>query len=268
MITPILNIFAWTVGWGVVFNAIETRRSDGSATVDFPSEDVDLAQQRLGRMQRGELISLFKSSVDYSKSSPGLLPTHRHSTKDLFLEGGLLNNGVVMSGISGFITDKLFSPKGAGAWAGKVLTFDKTTSRVGNIKGQNIFRGFPKPGTQFQVDPVSSSRIDGRPCVTFEYRAKSKSWFHPWCGLLGMRDEVREVARSRSGDQVLLLGLGGLGWGGGMLNCAPFCLRTASSADLRRVQENSATQQPVRGTEAPSWEQRRLRRTSNSRKKK
>ena len=66
---------------------------------------------------------------------------------------------------------------------------------------------------------IEPSRLDGRPALVLDYGAQGEGKGGFWWGsLLGMRDELREVAPG------VLVGLGSFRATGGVRNCAPFVL--------------------------------------------
>ena len=66
---------------------------------------------------------------------------------------------------------------------------------------------------------LENSRLDGRPALVLDYGAKGEGVGDAlWGRVLGMRDELREVAPG------VLVGLGSMRASGGSRNCAPFVL--------------------------------------------
>lgn len=89
--------------------------------------------------------------------------------------------------------------------------------------------------TQHQfVYSIKASKLDGRPSIVLDY-SKRNSWLSPWKTMV---DELREVEvivtddddkknfmKKRKSKKIsVLLGMGSIGWSGGLLNCAPFIL--------------------------------------------
>lgn len=118
-------------------------------------------------------------------------------------EGRLLPLGV-LAPVSALITHNLFGP--ASRWSGKAFSADGGS-------GANLFeRGPPRRAFRASVAP---STLDGRPVLSLDYAAAGEPL---WGTVLGMRDELREVAPG------VLLGLGGMRASGGVRNAAPFVL--------------------------------------------
>lgn len=122
------------------------------------------------------------------------------------LSGRLLPLGALWAS-SWAITNFLFSPGPSQFWQGKGFAQDGATG-YNRFDGEARLRTF-RPG-------VESSLLDGQPCLALDYGADDCDAF--WGGLLGMRDELREVSPG------LYLGLGSMRATGGMWNCAPFVL--------------------------------------------
>lgn len=157
--------------------------------------------------------------------------------------GVLLDNGSVLTRVSGFITNRLFG-KGR-RWNGK--SFD-----AAKLTGNNRFETFAQSNDRLlgrqKITVVSRTEDDQRfdfalrgsrlrqksgsgKAVVTDYSVYSGR-LSPWRGMV---DEVRVVppppgtaaaATGESGSDKceMLLGLGCLGWSGGMLNAQPFCL--------------------------------------------
>jgi len=71
---------------------------------------------------------------------------------------------------------------------------------------------------------IDASRLDGKSALILDYGTAQGDRL--WGGVLGMRDELREVVPG------VLVGLGSMGATGGVRNCAPFVLvQAATSAD-------------------------------------
>lgn len=110
------------------------------------------------------------------------------------------------------ITHLLFAP--GRYWLGKSFP-----EEVGGI-GINIFRG-PMRSRRFRAD-VSPSLLDDRPALVLDYAAEGGDVL--WGRILGMRDELREVAPG------LVLGLGSMKATGGAWNCVAFVLHESAGA--------------------------------------
>ena len=116
---------------------------------------------------------------------------------------------VVLSPVSSFITHRLFSPFG-GPWLGKKMGKDGST-------GVNRFQRSGDVVTyEMRIGP---SHLDGKPALILDY---SKGDSLVWGSIMGMRDEIREVAPG------VWLGIGAFWAAGGIHNCAPFVLWPAN----------------------------------------
>jgi hypothetical protein len=105
---------------------------------------------------------------------------------------------------SAFISHQLFGGIGGGPWLGKSFPSD--------IYGINRFASGDKVTFTTSIGP---SRYDGKPALLLNYREGNS---FVWGKLMGMHDELREVAPG------VLLGIGGMTLSGGIQNSAPFVL--------------------------------------------
>jgi hypothetical protein len=112
----------------------------------------------------------------------------------------------VLAPVSSIITHQLFGGICGGPWLGK--TFMKRGSQT----GINRFASGEK--VRFGAH-VAASRFDQQPALVLDYRVGDSAI---WGTLLGMRDELREVAPG------VLIGLGSMAASGGMQNSAPFVM--------------------------------------------
>lgn len=122
------------------------------------------------------------------------------------LSGRLLPLGALWAS-SWAITNFLFAPGPGRFWLGKGFAADGAT-------GYNVFQGDGRL-RPFKAT-VEPSLLDGQPCLALVYGYSEGDAL--WGGVLGMRDELREVSPG------LFLGLGSMRATGGMWNCAPFVL--------------------------------------------
>jgi short-subunit dehydrogenase len=112
----------------------------------------------------------------------------------------------VLAPASVFITHVLFGGVFGGRWLGKRF-------RAADVLGDNHFESGYQHAFTATVQP---SWLDGRPALVLDYDIAGGSVV--WGRLLGMRDELREVAPG------VWLGLGSMRASGGMLNSAPFVM--------------------------------------------
>eukprot|EP00965_Chrysotila_dentata_P111983 3703126-Pleurochrysis_carterae.AAC.2 len=124
--------------------------------------------------------------------------------------GELVSLGI-LAPISAFITNRLFAP--GRRWLGKSFAQDGTHG-FNRFEDAAIAAGVEKRGFACSI---SSSSLDGKDCLVLDY-ADAENGDLVWGKLIGMRDEIREVAPG------LYLGLGSLRLSGGMPNCQPFVL--------------------------------------------
>lgn len=111
----------------------------------------------------------------------------------------------VLAPISAFITHQLFGGIGGGPWLGK--TFDATGGGRNRFTRSGIRVAF--------AATVGPSAYDGKPCLILDYSTGDSIL---WGTILGMRDELRQVAPG------VWLGLGSMLASGGMRNSAPFIM--------------------------------------------
>ena len=138
--------------------------------------------------------------------------------------GNLLeNNGWVLTSVTSFISNQLF---GRGIpWNGKA--FKGSTGRGINrfVSGKqeerlHEFDFAHEPSRLLLSEGPDESALTGSSCVALDY-----SGYHAKLSLWNsMRDEVRLVPLPSSCNIRLLIGLGCMGWSGGIRNCSPFCL--------------------------------------------
>ena len=131
----------------------------------------------------------------------GTVPAEPHD--EVLYDGHLLRLGV-LAPVSAFITNHLFAP--GRRWEGKAIVHGQS--------GINLFRDGRRRGFSARAD---TSALDGRPALVLDYAARDVGDLL-WGRVLGMRDELREVAPG------LLFGLGSMRATGGVRNAAPFVL--------------------------------------------
>ena len=113
----------------------------------------------------------------------------------------------VLAPASAFITHVLFGGVVGGRWLGKRFY-------AGAVHGGD--NRFARVGHQCPFEArISVSRYDGKPALVLDY-APGGSFL--WGTVLGMRDELREVAPG------VWLGLGSMAASGGVANSAPFVM--------------------------------------------
>jgi len=117
--------------------------------------------------------------------------------------------------MSSLITNVLFGP--FSAWRGKVFSQDGRTG-LNRFGSESFARAF---GAR-----IGPSAFDSKPALVLDYSQVGHG-DRFWGGVLGMRDEIREIAPG------LLLGLGSMLATGGVRNCSPFVLHNPRVLDAR-----------------------------------
>ena len=219
-----------------IFNIYETYSLIKGYPQQLQSSDVvskrnkwkttDEAVNGLSNMKKKELIEL------YLQCEPPDLPSDISYYNDKYqYDGYLLDNGPVLTLVTGFITNRLFG-KGK-PWLGKV--YMTPTSNIGT--GKNRFA----LNSSIQTPQTIDERLDR----TFDYSigksilpspsSTNKSLFNKYasrCSSLspmsllwkGMVDEIRVIKLATNNKEKVLLGVGYFTWSGGVYNLAPFCL--------------------------------------------
>jgi hypothetical protein len=131
----------------------------------------------------------------------------------------LENNGRIMTSVSNIMTHLLFG-KGH-RWNGKVFSpssrgWNRFVAPKNRFSEKNGERQVDCGRRSFQYSLQESRIQPGTKSVQLEY-SKYHSPFSLWHTMM---DEVRLVP----GVPDVLIGMGCMGWSGGMLNAAPFCL--------------------------------------------
>jgi len=186
----------------------------------------DEAVNGLSNMKKKELVELYlqceppdlSSDISYYNNKKGYQYQY---------DGYLLDNGPVLTSVTGFITNRLFG-KGK-PWLGKA--YMKPTSNENCGEGKNRFA--------LNISRKTPQRLDR----TFDYSIgksilpspslTNKSLFNKYashCSSLspmslvwrGMVDELRVIELVNK--EKVLLGCGYFTWSGGVYNLAPFCL--------------------------------------------
>ena len=173
----------------------------------------DGAVEHLKSLNRKELLELFSASRVCAPS------------QDLQGDwnGALLdNNGYVMTKVSSIITNGLF---GMGrTWNGKSFGseskgmnrfFGRRKDNDANTRIIETEHGFEYTIQQSKILPTGQESI----------QLKYSKYHLPISMFYTMMDELRLVP----GHDDVLIGMGCMGWSGGMLNCQPFCLWKADS---------------------------------------
>ena len=170
----------------------------------------------LNRMKRGDLLKLFALCN---------APQKRKEVCGSY-DGTLLNNNIVLTAVSGFISNNLFG-RNHGLWNGKTFGWNgigvnrfSSTRQPKKVDGNNEPLAVENEHHfDFKISP--SERFKGK-AVSLNYE-KYQPMLSPW---KSMKDEVRVLRRrsKRRSKEGILLGIGSMGWSGSFWNCTPFCL--------------------------------------------
>jgi len=166
--------------------------------------------RKLSGLDRKELLYLFRECP-----SPDSLPV-RGDFEGVLLKG----HNPVITRVSAFISHVLF---GDGRWAGK--SFREGDLVSGSTSGINRFRapvGSISRSREFDCAPETSA-IDGRPALVLRYSRRHGN-LSPWKSMVDELRVVRPPDKEKGVQGAVLLGMGYMGWSGGALNNAPFCL--------------------------------------------
>jgi len=192
-----------------VFQTITISRTFGEVSSStsllptFAEKGADVVVEELKTLKRKDLLRLFLECA---------APSDVSVTEGHWDGQNLDNNGVVMTSVSGFLTT-LF---GMGrTWNGKAFLTDKDGINRFNSKGDNVSI---ETEHRFDYSIRSSGLGDG---TTTSLVLDYSPYQQPFSLWKTMGDELR-VVPVKSGQ--VLIGLGLMGWSGGILNSSPFCL--------------------------------------------
>lgn len=191
----------------------------------------------LKSMNRKELLQVFANGRAPTPSE--LSEWFSNGDDDEYCEwdGTLLdNNSIIMTQVSNFMTHQLFggallpwrlASNAKGRWKGKAFTKPTTTPTSGT--GFNKFSGSDAmPFLRHKVDynVVNSGVLNGEdnPALRLDYWRYQPLPISLWWA---MHDELR-VVDSPNSAEVVMIGMGWMGWSGGALNCSPFMLERPS----------------------------------------
>ncbi len=193
----------------------------------------------LKTMNRGELLQVFANGRAPTPSELSEWFSCDGDNEYCEWDGTLLdNNSIVMTAVSNLFTHQLFggnllpwrllgeASRAKGRWMGK--SFAKPTTLTAG-SGINRFSGRdannnPLPFLRHKVDyDVINSKIlngEGNPALRLDYWKYQSLPISLWWS---MHDELRVVDIPHSND-IVMIGMGWMGWSGGALNCSPFML--------------------------------------------
>lgn len=149
-------------------------------------------------------------------------------------DGKLLENGLVMTKIASFVTNRLFG--GGNNWNGKYFgnnsvggnRFVSQERDVGGIVNDEMARNIIVKDHSFDYALLPSPIDRGKNSLVIKY-ARYHSSFSLFNSMV---DELRVLKYPDSkGNGAILIGLGSMAWSGGKLNCSPFCLMRTEKDD-------------------------------------
>jgi hypothetical protein len=202
------------------------------------SDETTTTADRLRTMKRKDLLEVFANS-----RAPTLSELNEwFSCKGEWDAELLNNNSFIMNTSSSFMTHSLFggialpwrlvgkSSKAKGRWNGKA--FGNAGTGINRFLGKDV-GGNPSSFLRhrFDYDIVQSKVLpkgDGGNdkssslALRLDYSRYQSLPLSLWAS---MRDELRVVEASMDEDDILLIGMGWMGWSGGPLNCSPFMLK-------------------------------------------
>jgi hypothetical protein len=210
------------------------------------SSSADTTADRLRTMKRKDLLDVFASSRAPTPSElsewfscKGSEKGENESTDEYCEWEAMLldNNSFIMNASSSFMTHALFggialpwrlvgnSSKAKGRWNGKAFgTAGRGINRFLGKDAENNPSSFRRHA--FDYDIVKSKILpegDGNDKNTLALRLDySRYQSLPISFWASMRDELRVVEASMDEDDIVLIGMGWMGWSGGPLNCSPF----------------------------------------------
>ena len=221
-------------------------RQNGRASHPPPAQRVTSAAEARSLRTKADFVAVWRAATPPALADVG--------GKDF--DGELIGLGV-LAPVSGLITHELFGP--GGPWLGKAFGARRVPGPDGECSvGTNRFApargggggqarqqtgggsngGGGAPHEQAEAEEerrlqqfvarLDASALDGQPALILDYAAAGTPI---WGRLVGMRDELRQVAPG------VLLGLGSMWATGGAANCAPFLL-------IERKDEPAAASSP------------------------
>jgi len=187
----------------------------------------DEAVNGLSNMKKKELVELYLQCEPPDLSSDISYYNNKKGCQYQY-DGYLLDNGPVLTLVTGFITNRLFG--NGKPWLGKA--YMKPTSNDNCGVGKNRFAVNGSIQTTQRLDRTFDYSI-GKSILPSP-SSTNKSLFNKYashCSLLspmslvwrGMVDELRAIQVGGNKEKVLL-GMGYFTWSGGVYNLAPFCL--------------------------------------------
>jgi len=187
----------------------------------------DEAVHELSNMKKKELVDLYLQCEPPDLSSDIAYYNDKKGYQYQY-DGYLLDNGPILTLVTGFITNRLFG-KG-NPWLGKAYMKPTSNDKNGG-EGKNRFALNSSIKTPQRLDRTFDYSI-GKSILPSP-SSTNKSLFNKYashCSSLspmslvwrGMVDELRVIKLSNK--ERVLLGMGYFAWSGGVYNLAPFCL--------------------------------------------
>jgi len=225
--------------------AMMTNPLAASLSESGSSEETTTTADRLQTMKRKELLEVFANSRAPTRSELSEWFACKGSENDEYCEWDAMllnNNSFIMNTSSSFLTHALLggialpwrlvgkSSKAKGRWNGKAFgTSGKGINRFLGKDAENNPSSFRRHA--FDYDIVQSKVLpegDGGNdksstlALRLDYSRYQSLPISLWAS---MRDELRVVEASMDEDDIVLIGMGWMGWSGGPLNCSPFMLK-------------------------------------------
>ena len=242
----IASAFIFTLAGNCARNMLQTAEvrklaiaNDSTCSIEPISNPLDGNEGSIAdclkTMNRKELLQVFANG---RAPTPSELSEWFSCNDDEYCEwdGALLdNNGIIMTQVSNFMTHQLFggallpwrlASRAKGRWKGKA--FAKPTTLTAG-EGFNQFSGSDtnKNSLLFlrhkvDYDVMNSGVLNGEdnPALRLDYWRYQSLPISLWWA---MHDELRVVDSPQS-SEVVMIGMGWMGWSGGALNCSPFML--------------------------------------------
>ena len=202
-----------------ICNAHDSQQEEQDASCLSVMDNVSSQEKVLERIQsmpRNELLELFLSSDP---------PTSLESINGEW-NGILLNNNIVLTTVTNFLTNGLF---GMGRkWNGKAFYKGQ--------QGTNRFHSKADPSTiqtEHQFDfSIAPSRLDpNKSSSVMLIYSKYQNLFSLWKTMV---DELRVLKLPGDSSVEVMICMGCMGWSGGMLNASPFCLWRSRASELEK----------------------------------
>ena len=249
MIAPVARFaasaFVLTVASNCARNMLQTAEirnqiASPEKTIENPLLDSESSVlDCLQTMNRKQLLQVFAQGRAPTSSELNEWFSTENDTSDSEWDAKLLDNdGIIMNGSSEILTNQLFGGnllpwrllgegrKKKGRWNGKA--FGRPSSSKGAGKGINRFSTtagstFLRHAFDYEITESQVLQKSNEKALRLDYAKYQGSPLSLWWS---MHDEVRVVDVDQ--NQIVMIGMGWMGWSGGALNCSPFLLERSS----------------------------------------